>query len=161
MVGAGVVLILGLAALGSIKQPASSNTQATVAGEQTGDLQAAEQGFDFGTISMKDGNVSHAFAVTNNSSEPITITKVYTSCMCTTASITADGTTAGPFGMPGHGAVPKINHVVAPGAQATIDVTFDPNAHGPAGVGKISRAVTLETAAGDKVELTFAAVVTP
>ena len=43
-------------------------------------LEALESDFDFGTISMKNGNVVKKFEVKNTGSEPIVINKVYTSC---------------------------------------------------------------------------------
>ena len=63
--------------------------------------------------------------------------------------------------MPGHGgAVPKINQVVAPDGSASIEVEFDPNAHGPAGIGLMERVVFLETSAGMR-EFNIKAMVTP
>lgn len=67
----------------------------------------------------------------------------------------------GPFGMPGHGAIPTINEALEPGTEATIEVVFDPAAHGPAGVGKVNRVVTVETASGEALQLSFQATVTP
>ncbi|MBI5798635.1 MAG: hypothetical protein HZB10_01760, partial [Candidatus Yonathbacteria bacterium] len=87
--------------------------------------------------------------------------KLFTSCMCTTASITADGKNFGPFGMQGHGFIPPISATIAPNATATVDVTFDPNAHGPAGVGYIQRTVFIENSAGDPLEINFSVTVTP
>lgn len=124
-------------------------------------LSASEKQYDFGSISMKNGLVEHTYAVTNTSAAPVTIKKVYTSCMCTTARITLDGKEYGPFGMPGHAAVPQVNQVLAAGATASIVAIFDPNAHGPAGVGPIQRSVIIEDADAGTLELTFSASVTP
>src|SRR3989344_1964205 len=43
--------------------------------------------YDFGKISMKDGNVSKVFKVTNTGSVDASVSSVYTSCMCTNAYI--------------------------------------------------------------------------
>ena len=110
---------------------------------------------------MKAGVVSHDFVFTNNSAEPLTITQIYTSCMCTTAIIKSNQGAVGPFSMPGHGLTRPANIVLAAAETATIKVTFDPAAHGPAGVGSINRTVTLEGEAGKLLDLTFSAVVTP
>jgi hypothetical protein len=132
-------------------------------------LRAEEASFDFGAISMGKGIVKHAFKIKNASNEPVTILKIYTSCMCTTATLTTGGSAIGsgqvkqfgPYGMPGHGFVPKINKAVGAGEEATIEVAFDPAAHGPAGVGSIERAVVIEQSGGRPLELRFTALVTP
>ena len=117
--------------------------------------------YDFGSVSMAAGKVSHQFTIKNISGEAVVINKMYTSCMCTTATlITADGK-FGPVGMPGHGVIPSINLAIDPNEEAIVDVVFDPAAHGPAGVGLIQRVVTLENNAGAPVELQFSATVTP
>ena len=81
--------------------------------------------------------------------------------MCTTASLIIGDKQFGPVGMPGHGAIPTINQTINANEEATVEVVFDPAAHGPAGVGRIERIVTLENNAGRPVVLQFAALVTP
>ena len=126
-----------------------------------GMLAALEQSFDFGTISMKAGNVSHMFQFKNTGEEPVTIGQMYTSCMCTNATLIIGGKEFGPYGMPGHGFVPKVNKSIEPGGQASVEVVFDPAAHGPAGIGKIQRSIILENNAGDPFEFQISANVTP
>ncbi len=117
--------------------------------------------YDFGSISMAAGEVKHTFTIRNMGSDTVTVKKMYTSCMCTTASLMSGGKQFGPVGMPGHGAIPSVNIAINPGEEAEVEVVFDPAAHGPAGVGRIQRTVTLEQSAGEPVELIFAALVTP
>lgn len=126
-------------------------------------LTASETFYDFGTISMKNGNVSKVFKVTNSTSEDIKVPSLTTSCMCTTAYIIKeDGSRSRPFGMPGHGgAVPKANAVVKANGLLAIEVVYDPNAHGPAGVGLIERAVFLEDENRNVIEFKFKVNVTP
>lgn len=126
-------------------------------------LTASETFYDFGTISMKNGNVSKKFKITNSSGADIKVPNVGTSCMCTVAYILKeDGTRKGPYGMPGHGAfVPKANEVIKAGESREIEVVYDPNAHGPAGVGLIERSVFLEDETGKVTELSFKVNVTP
>lgn len=117
--------------------------------------------YDFGSISMAAGKVKHAFKIKNNGDEAVTVNKIYTSCMCTTALLTTGSKQFGPYGMPGHGFIPGINQDINPNEEATVEVIFDPAAHGPAGVGRIQRIVTVENNAGQPIELQFAALVTP
>lgn len=125
-------------------------------------LIAPEILYDFGTISMKNGNVTKEFNVTNPTDKDITVSTVLTSCMCTKAFIVLpDGSAKGPFGMPGMGSVPPANEIIKAGESRTIRVVYDPNAHGPAGVGRIDRFVTLTDSSGGTLELEIKALVTP
>ncbi len=127
-------------------------------------LSAPENSFDFGTIAMKDGNVSKIFELKNDGAETIVINKIYTSCMCTVAKITdAKGGTSGPYGMPGHGGgISKASIEVGAGETVKVEAIFNPAAHGPSGVGLANRTVFLETNSSQtpKVELNFTATVT-
>ena len=126
----------------------------------TRDLIAEHSAHDFGAISMAKGKVSKSFSIKNTSAQPLTVNKIFTSCMCTVASIVHEGHTEGPFGMPGHGIIPSIDIALAPGKTAEVEVTFDPAAHGPAGVGPIAREIYVDSSAG-RLTLNFTAQVTP
>jgi len=144
-----------------------NNFHPAVNGEDTSNnedafLTASETFYDFGSIQMKNGNVNRMFDITNNTSEDILIERVTTSCMCTVAYIIDGENKKGPFGMPGHGGpVPKPNYTIKAGETIQIEAVFDPNAHGPAGVGLIERVVRLEYTNGKIIDLTFKAIVTP
>lgn len=164
-----IATALALAFFGIIiaLKPSPTNTNSGL--KASGGLFAEESAFDFGTISMASGNVSHNFKIKNTGEGPVKIEKMYTSCMCTTAKLMMNDSSAaemgkmmefGPYGMPGHGATPSINKNMAPGEEATVEVIFDPNAHGPAGIGLMERTVYLETDSGQK-ELGIKVVVTP
>ena len=130
-------------------------------GEQdTSRLEAAESSYDFGTISMAKGKVTKIFVLKNNTSEAIMAEKLYTSCMCTQATLLKADERFGPFSMPAHGKIPEINESIGPGQEVGIEIIFDPAAHGPAGVGPIEREVTLETSDG-RFKLKFKAQVAP
>ena len=126
-------------------------------------LAAQEQFFDFGTISMAAGKVSNSFAVRNDGTEPVAITKIATSCMCTVARLKTGERTLGPFGMQGHGTVPSVREEIAPEETVEIEVEFDPAAHGPSGTGRIRRVAYVETNSQTKpkLEFSFEANVTP
>ena len=126
-----------------------------------GSLDAAETLFDFGTISMKNGNVNHLFKVANSGASDIEIQTINTSCMCTSAYIEGAHGEKGPFGMPGMGFVPPANEIIKAGESRDIKVVYDPAAHGPAGVGPIDRFVMLTEKGGASLKLEIKAVVTP
>ena len=63
--------------------------------------------------------------------------------------------------MPGMGYVPPANELIKAGESRTIRVVYNPNAHGPAGVGRIDRFVTLTDEAGGALQLEIKALVTP
>ncbi len=105
-----------------------------------------EKLFDFGLVSMAKGKVNHSFTLKNSGDSKIKITKIYTSCMCTEATLVQGALRKGPFGMPGHGGLSsQIDEVVDPGREITIDVVVDPAAHGPQGTGPAKKVVYIET----------------
>ncbi len=137
------------------------NSPGTDTGAQ-GVLTAADKFYDFGTISMKNGNVTKDFVVTNPTDKDVFVPTLVTSCMCTKAFLVeTDGTTNGPFGMPSMGYVPPVNETIKAGESRTIRVVYDPNAHGPAGVGPIDRFAILTDKSGGTLQLEIKALVTP
>jgi hypothetical protein len=85
--------------------------------------------------------VVQTFPIQNTGDEPLLITRVVTSCGCTTASLSSS--------------------VIPPGQRADLTVTFDPNFH--ATVGPVNRLVWLQTNDPDmpQVEIRVDANVTP
>lgn len=129
---------------------------------QPGGLVSARPHHDFGTISMAAGNVSTTYRIKNDGAAPLTIDRIYTSCMCTTAMlVTASGRKQGPFGMPGHGPLKAVRAQLAPGEIALLEVVFDPAAHGPSGIGRIERVVTVNAMGTPPLELGMVAMVRP
>lgn len=124
-------------------------------------LKSSETIFDFGTISMTNGKVSHEFKITNGSAQLINISKIYTSCMCTAANFKLNEKIYGPFGMEGMGGITSANITLGPGESGSIEAIYDPNAHGPAGVGAIDRFVYVEDKNGGQLKLEIKAAVTP
>lgn len=121
---------------------------------------AVTQSFkDLGTIAMDNGEVSTSFIVKNTGENPVVIKDMETSCMCTTAKVNIAGQNSQTVGMRGHGYSHDIYMVIEPGDEAEVTATFDPNAHGPQGVGLNRRSVYLETnsSINPKVQLDFQA----
>ena len=155
-------IILTIGGIIWIARPDSRDNAMSLLTNGNGTLIVEEaNNYDFGTISMAAGNVKHAFKIRNTGNEAVTIDKMYTSCMCTTATLMMKDKQYGPYGMPGHEAIPKIGQAINSNEEAIIEVIFDPAAHGPAGVGRIQRTITIENDAGQPVELMFSAIVAP
>lgn len=160
--GAAAIIILVVVIWVAEPQGNSTGNQTANAGDavKVSKISAKEKSFDFGSVSMAAGKVSHIFKIKNSSADSVNIEKLYTSCMCTSATLEIGGDKTGPFGMAGHGFIPKINKALTAGEEANIEVVFDPAAHGPAGVGTIKRSIFVEND-GEMVELQISANVTP
>lgn len=162
-----IYVILAVAIVGGLgylaQRTPTGNPGGQVSGGATGasSLSADEKAYDFSEISMAAGPVTRVFKVKNNGTAPAIVSKLYTSCMCTVATLKTARGSRGPFGMPGHGFVPRLDETIAPGEEASVEVVFDPAAHGPAGVGKIERAVYLEQEGAAPLELRISAMVKP
>lgn len=103
-------------------------------------LTVSPEPFDWGNIKINGGIVQTKFSLKNLSQETVKVAKVETSCMCTEASLKAGDQESPFFGMPGHGgANPGWQAEITPGGEATLTVKFDPAAHGPEGLGKVTR----------------------
>jgi hypothetical protein len=75
-------------------------------------ITVSEKAYDFGTIGPAD-IVERTFAVFNTGNAPLTISRAYTTCGCTTADITA--------------------RAIPPGKVAEVTITFDAGYHDTAG----------------------------
>jgi hypothetical protein len=152
-------LIIALGAVLFVAEPEEGETKK--APEVVNILEVDKTNHDFGTISMKDGKVKTVYTITNPKEAEVTLRTLYTSCMCTQATLRVNGTTEGPFDMQGHGLAGTFNQKLQPGQTAEIEVEFDPNAHGPSGVGVIERVVILEGLDGKLLTVGLRANVTP
>ena len=156
-----VAVFLALAGLIWIGKPSDGGPANVNSEVSSGTLAGEEMSFDFGSISMRDGLVRREFKIRNSGSDPVSVEKIYTSCMCTTATLTLGGKAYGPYGMAGHGFIPRIGKTLAPDEEVMVEVVFDPTAHGPAGIGRIERVVYIENSGGQPFELGISATVTP
>lgn len=155
------MVILTIAGLFWWGKSAQNNVAGETGKDVSSSLVASEVFYDFGTIRMADGLVDHVFRVSNTSSEAIEIKTINTSCMCTTAFLDGSEGVKGPFGMAGMGYVPPANEIVGPGESRDVRVVYDPNAHGPAGVGSIDRFVYVIDENGSTLKFEIKAIVTP
>jgi|SRR3989344_835521 len=154
------LVVIGIGALLFYNQPTEQEMLEGTGGENN-QLQTDKLLHDFGTISMKNGNVKAMFKVKNTTQETQMLSKLYTTCMCTQAKLLINGRSEGPFGMPGHGSAPSFQQKLEPNQEAEVEVIYDPNAHGPAGVGVIERSAILESQGGKFTTMNIKANVTP
>ncbi|OGZ54742.1 MAG: hypothetical protein A3B25_01640 [Candidatus Ryanbacteria bacterium RIFCSPLOWO2_01_FULL_48_26] len=155
------VFMVGVLLWGKAGRTSPAESAALATGSTAATIADSIPPYDFGSVSMLKGSVEHEFAITNTTAVDLAVTKVETSCMCTRAVLQLpDGKEIGPFGMPGHGFAPTLDAIIRPGENFIVRVIFDPAAHGPAGIGRIERAVTLGTSKGP-ITMQFSATVTP
>ena len=160
----GAVVVVGLFILGYISKGGTAAsvqgvTDSTVA---LGQISATETIYDFGNISMKNGDVTKDFSFANLTEQDIKLRTVETSCMCTAAFLVRlDGSKDGPFGMASMGAPTKTSDLIKAGETGTLRVVYNPNAHGPAGIGRIDRFITITDASNRSLRFEIKANVTP
>ena len=152
--------LFGLMLWGKSIQKPDSHVHAENPGEKSA-LASAETLYDFGAISMKSGKVNKIFIVNNPTDKDIVVREVTTSCMCTNAYIEKGDSEIGPFGMVGMSYVPPANETIKAGGSMDLKVVYDPNAHGPSGVGSIDRLVYVSDNDGGTLQFEIKAVVTP
>ncbi|OHA49700.1 MAG: hypothetical protein A2682_00100 [Candidatus Terrybacteria bacterium RIFCSPHIGHO2_01_FULL_58_15] len=126
---------------------------------------------DLGTVAMSSGVAERTFAVKNTGDGSLRVTGLQTSCMCTSAQLEVGSEKSAVFGMAGgggghggSGAAPRSWAMEVPaGGEGTLHVFYDPNAHGPAGVGPFERVVLFNTddPAQERVEVSIRGVVVP
>ncbi|MBI4100725.1 DUF1573 domain-containing protein [Candidatus Microgenomates bacterium] len=106
-------------------------------------VEVSPQSFEFGDVSMKNGVVTKTFILKNKTDRDLKVAKVETSCMCTEASIKVGDKESPYFGMPGHTSNPSWQTDILKNGEAFVTAKFDPNAHGPSGVGFAKRVVRI------------------
>lgn len=106
------------------------------------DLEATS--YSFGEVSVASGKVKGEVALRNTGEGILTITRLESSCGCTSASVTADGAEGPVFSMPGHGPAAPQGWSVAipPGQAATLNVYYDPRTH-PDLRGPVTRVISI------------------
>ncbi len=159
-----VLIIIGIAGLMWWGKSVQSTNNEKIENKQqlnnSETLIANETVYDFGTISMRDGIVSKIFKLTNPTQKDIDLKNIGTSCGCTTAFIINGNSKKGPFGMEGM-SNNKTDEVIPAGESRDIEVVFNPNAHGPAGIGIIDRFIYIIDSKRNETKLEIKAIVKP
>ncbi len=144
-------------------RPASDAVGAT----QDAVVQIEPEMLDMGTVRQSEGIAERSFTIENKGAAPLRISSLQTSCMCTSVQLVVGEEKSQRFGMAGHGgssAAPRSwSMEIPPGTQGELKVFYDPNAHGPSGVGPVERIITFNTndIAHQNVEVRIRGIVTP
>lgn len=125
---------------------ASLNESREVSGADAPKLKLETASFDLGDIPIGGGLVKKQIKITNEGESNLKISKIITSCMCTTASLEVDGKKSPAFGMPGHSSGSLFwSAEIKPRQSGVLEIVYDPAAHGPAGLGPFTRVVTISS----------------
>lgn len=100
---------------------------------------------ELGNMEYDKGIVIHSFPVKNIGTKDLEIANMVTSCMCTNVYLKDKSGKSAEFGMKGMTSPSDWKGIIKPGEKAEIVAAFDPQYHGPQGVGPISRTVSMET----------------
>jgi hypothetical protein len=95
-------------------------------------ISVAPDAYDFGDVSQAKGTVSALFEITNTGQDDLVISKLETSCGCTSASIVFQGKEGPRFSMPGHNINERIGKwqvTIPPGEKAHLKVYYNPSVH--------------------------------
>jgi hypothetical protein len=107
---------------------------------------------DWSQIPMYKGDVIKIFRIKNTGTDVLKLFNIKTSCHCTKAFVTINGTDSPSFGMEG---ISSWVGEVAPGKEVKLTVDFDPAYHGQSGTGPITRFISVETNDKANSKLTF------
>lgn len=144
------IILLGIAAGALVflgfKATSAPRTQ-EIKPEGVGVIEFSQTEWDIGKVTMSEGINTKDVTFKNTSQFPIQITAMETSCMCTKVQIVhEDGKKSALKGMVGHGGgSAAMLETIKPSEEATLRVSFDPNAHGPSATGPITRDITITT----------------
>lgn len=153
-----VILITGLVIWGLVSY-FSKEHQESYSGAPKIEINPKE--YDAGTVSMASGLVKKTYEIKNTGEGDLKIERIWTSCMCTTATLKVRDKISPEFGM--HDSPLFWSEKIVPGQTGFLEVTFDPAFHGPQGIGPVMRAVYLSTndPQNKKAEIRLMANVTP
>lgn len=122
-----------------IKTSHTASTSTPVVG-----IQASDKVDQLGNISRLGGLIFKEYTFKNTTNTSMKFGRLTTSCMCTKAKIVIGNQESSSYGMESAGDLnPPLNFELKPGESAKVIVDFDPNAHGPKGIGPFDRVVKL------------------
>lgn len=115
---------------------------AAISSSQNAKASVDQKSYDWGEIAYSGPDATKTFTIKNTGTDTLKLTNIKTSCDCTYAQLTIDGKISPKFGM--HSTSSWVGEVL-PGKEAQLTVVFDPDFHGPTGVGPMERLVAVQT----------------
>lgn len=155
----GFILVTILMLAGGVFMLSNISSTGQINGVSTNAIFSAnEKNFDWGQIAYSGPDATKTFTIKNSGTEILKLTNIKTSCACTKAQLIIDGKSSPYFSM--HTTSSWIGEI-SPDKQASLTVIFDPDFHGPPGVGAVERIISMETndASNQKVEFFLKGVV--
>lgn len=155
----GFILVTVLVLFGGVFILSKTTTGGQINGvSANAKLTADEKTFDWGEIAYSGPDATKTFTIKNTGTEILKLTNIKTSCACTKAQVVIEGRSSPYFSM--HTTSSWIGEI-PPGKEASLTVIFDPDFHGPSGVGAVERIISMETndASNQKVEFFLKGVV--
>lgn len=119
-------------------------TQSTPVLAKINGLESPVTSYQLGDIPRTGGIITKEYTFNNTTDKTMTLYKITTSCMCTKAKVVVDGKETKFFGLEHTGDKnAPVNLAIKPGQTSKVVFEFDPNAHGPRGVGPFDRTIQL------------------
>ncbi|MCL4387374.1 DUF1573 domain-containing protein [Patescibacteria group bacterium] len=142
----GFILITALILIGGLFFVGNSPAKTTVEKTVGAKIETPENNFDFKNIPYSGGFAIHVYPVKNTGTKDLRIANLATSCMCTKVYFKSKDVESPKYGMKSHASgSADWSGTLKSGESGQIIAVFDPTAHGPQGVGPISRQVSFET----------------
>lgn len=106
----------------------------------SGKIEALQElNYDWKDIDIAGGDVTREFSFENSGEDDLILKGAATSCACTTATFSLpNGEKSPDFSMHGN---QEWAYAIKPGESFSLDIVFDPMAHGPSAVGPIQRSI--------------------
>jgi hypothetical protein len=107
-------------------------------------LESPVVSYELGEVPRLGGVVTKEYTFNNTTDKTMKLYKITTSCMCTKAKVVVGDKETNFYGLEHTGDKnAPVFFDIKPGQTAKVVVVFDPNAHGPKGVGAFDRTVQL------------------
>lgn len=132
-------LLFGITFWLIIKTSNTASTSTPVVG-----VQASDKVDQLGNVSRLGGLIFKEYTFKNTTNTSMKLGRLTTSCMCTKAKVVIGNQESTSYGMESTGDLnPSLNFELKSGESAKVIVDFDPNAHGPKGIGPFDRVIRL------------------
>jgi len=101
--------------------------------------------YDFGRVKLTSGLVIHQYPIKNTGNTDLKIANLASSCACTKVYFKSASQESPRASMKGMTKISDWVGILKPGENGEIIIEFDPNFHGPQGIGIITRTISFET----------------